>query len=204
MPPSLSPSVSESLLLRARIFRRALLAFHRGRYDVAHKILCAHRSRDRNYFSVPDAARFFLRLSYRGGGLLIKYDEIPTALRERQFATNANGANHSVVPGTVRIARSIRLAFKIRFGRVLWRTFHGTADRWPCARCRAQMMVWMQGLHDAVNARLGKRPFRPDSFARYSSGALEGPYHRGCLGCRVARGFARVLARAPRPAVGGL
>ena len=61
------------------------------------------------------------------------------------------------------------------------------------------MVIWMQGLHDAVNARLGKPPFRAESFARYSSGALEGEFHRGCVFCRVARVGARLLARAPNP-----
>ncbi len=59
----------------------------------------------------------------------------------------------------------------------------------------------MQGLHDAVSVRLGKRPFRPDSFARYESGSLEGPYHRACFGCRLGRVASRWLARASRPSI---
>ena len=129
-------------------------------------------------------------------------DGIPAALRERQIPTNANGTLHSVVPGRAWIVRSAGLAFKIRFGRTLWRTLHGVADDWPCDRCRPQMTLWMQGLHDAVNVRLGKRPFRPDSYARYSSGALEGGFHPGCLACRIARAGSRLLARAPKPAAG--
>jgi len=75
---------------------------------------------------------------------------------------------------------------------------HSLSERWPCARCRPAFVVWMQGLHDAVNVRLGKRPFRPDSFARFSSGDLDGAYHAGCFGCRLARRGSRLLARAPR------
>ncbi|HYU07529.1 MAG TPA: hypothetical protein VEM77_10175 [Thermoplasmata archaeon] len=88
---------------------------------------------------------------------------------------------------------------RLRFGRALWRMLHGVAEGWPCGRCRPRISVWMQGLHDAVNVRLGKRPFHPDSFARYESGFLEGPYHRACLGCHLARVGSRWLARAPRP-----
>ena len=62
------------------------------------------------------------------------------------------------------------------------------------------MVVWMQGLHDAVNVRLGKRPFRPEAFARFSAGALNGSYHFGCFGCRVARWGSRLVARTSSPA----
>lgn len=55
----------------------------------------------------------------------------------------------------------------------------------------------MQGLHDAVNVRLGKGPFRPESYGRFASGALEGGYHGTCMACRVARLGARVLAQSP-------
>jgi len=134
-------------------------------------------------------------------GFLIRGDRIPAALQERKIPTNASGSMHPVVPGDVRTKRSVARAIKIRFGRSLWKSLHGLADGWPCARCRPQMTVWMQGLHDAVNVRLGKPPFRPDSYTRYASGSLEHALHRGCLGCRVARAGARFLARAPRPQI---
>ncbi|HYT00323.1 MAG TPA: hypothetical protein VEO20_06620 [Thermoplasmata archaeon] len=130
----------------------------------------------------------------------MKNDGLPAALRESQVATNVDSVGHPVGTERGRVARPLLLAFKIRFGRTLWRTLHSLADGWPCARCRPRMTVWMQGLHDAVNARLGKRPFRPDSFAQYASGALEGPYHPGCIGCRAARVGSRWIARAARPA----
>jgi len=132
---------------------------------------------------------------------LIKNEGIPAALRERKIPTNASGSVQSVVPGDARTKRSIALAVRIRFGRSLWKSLHGVADGWPCARCRPLMTVWMQGLHDAVNVRLGKPPFRPDSYAKYASGLLERAFHPGCLGCRVARAISRFLARAPRPQV---
>ncbi len=134
-------------------------------------------------------------------GFLIKNDGIPFALQERTSQPNANGSGHSVARGADRTRRSLALTFRIRFGRTLWKSLHGLADGWPCARCRPQMMVWMQGLHDAVNVRLGKPPFRPDSYAQYSSGLLERGFHAGCFGCRVARAGSRVLARAPRPQI---
>jgi len=93
---------------------------------------------------------------------------------------------------------SLRLAVKIRFGRTLWATLHDTADRWPCDRCRPELSTWMQGLHDAVNVRLGKRSFRPVAYGRFMSGALEGAYHGRCVGCRLVRLGARVLAQSPR------
>lgn len=133
--------------------------------------------------------------------LLIKNEGIPAALRERKIPTNASGSVHAVGPGAVRAKRSVALAIKIRFGRSLWKSLHGLADSWPCAQCQPQMSVWMQGLHDAVNVRLGKPPFRPDAYARYASGLLERGFHAGCFGCRVARAGSRFLARAPRPQI---
>ncbi len=132
-------------------------------------------------------------------GFLINDDGFPAALRESEPATNANGVPPSVHSQPTRTSRSIWFGVRLRFGRTLWRTLHGVAERWPCGRCRPRMSVWMQGLHDAVNVRLGKRPFRPDSFARYESGSLEGSYHRACFGCRLARVGSRWVARAPRP-----
>jgi len=132
---------------------------------------------------------------------LIKNDGIPSALQERASQSNANRSDLSVAGGAVRTKPSPALAIKIRFGRTLWKSLHGLADGWPCARCRPQMIDWMQGLHDAVNVRLGKPPFRPDSYARYASGLLERGFHSGCFGCRVARAGSRFLARAPRPPI---
>ncbi len=134
-------------------------------------------------------------------GFLIRSDGIPAALQEKKIPTNASGSMHSVGPGPVRTKRSVATAIKIRFGRGLWRSLHRLADGWPCARCRPHMTVWMQGLHDAVNVRLGKPPFRPESYARYASGSLERGFHPGCLGCRIARAWSRFLARAPRPQI---
>jgi len=132
---------------------------------------------------------------------LIKNDRIPFALQERTSQSNVNRSDLSVARGAVRIKSSPVLAIRIRFGRTLWKSLHGLADGWPCARCRPQMIVWMQGLHDAVNVRLGKPPFRPDAYAQYASGLLERGFHAGCFGCRVARAGSRVLARAPRPQI---
>ena len=134
-------------------------------------------------------------------GFLIKNDGLPAALRERKSPTNASETVRSAGPGAALTKRPVGLAIKIRFGRGLWKSLHRMADGWPCARCRPQMTVWMQGLHDAVNVRLGKPPFRPDSYARYASGSLERGFHPGCLGCRIARAGSRFLARAPRPQI---
>ncbi len=87
--------------------------------------------------------------------------------------------------------------FKMAFGRTLWRYLHGIADRWPCDRCRAEVSEWMSGLHDAVNVRLGKRPFRPASYARFVEGSLERRVHLACSGCRIFRLTSRGLARVP-------
>ena len=122
-------------------------------------------------------------------------------LRERKSTANTNESVRSVAPGAALSKRSVALAIKIRFGRSLWKSLHRMADGWPCARCRPEMTVWMQGLHDAVNVRLGKPPFRPESHARYASGSLERGFHPGCLGCRIARAGSRFLARAPRPQI---
>lgn len=132
-------------------------------------------------------------------GFLINHDRLPAPLRENEIATDANGGAESMRFHEMRAMGSIGLAARIRFGRALWRVLHGVADRWPCRRCRPRMSDWMQGLHDAVNVRLGKPPFRSDSFARYESGSLEGPYHRLCFGCRLGRVASRWLARAPPP-----
>ncbi len=67
---------------------------------------------------------------------------------------------------------------------------------------RRVRMSLRQGLHDAVNVRLGKRPFRPEAFARFSAGALNGSYHFGCFGCRVARWGSRIVARTSSPTRG--
>jgi hypothetical protein len=88
--------------------------------------------------------------------------------------------------------------FRLAFGRTLWRYLHAVADRWPCDRCRPELSEWMSGLHDEVNVRLGKRPFRPDSYARFLEGSIEGPVHLSCSGCRMYRLVSRGLARAPR------
>src|SRR6266566_5947701 len=132
-------------------------------------------------------------------GFLINEDGLPAALREREAATSVNGVPPSVHSRPTRNSRSVWFGVRLRFARTLWRMLHGVAEGWPCGRCRPRMSVWMQGLHDAVSVRLGKRPFRPDSFARYESGSLEGPYHRACFGCRLARIGSRWVARAPRP-----
>ena len=152
-------------------------------------------------FNNVEQAIVFLRVTRGRARFLIKNDGIPLALQERTSQSNANRSDLSVARGAVRARPSLALAIKIRFGRTLWKSLHGLADGWPCARCRPQMMVWMQGLHDAVNVRLGKPPFRPDSYARYASGLLERGFHAGCFGCRVARAGSRFLARAPRPQI---
>src|SRR2546422_1070500 len=151
-------------------------------------------------FSLP-VSGLFLAVNEAQVGFLIKSDGIPAPLRERKNPTNASESVRSVVPGAALANRPLALAFKVRFGRSLWKSLHRMADGWPCARCRPEMTIWMQGLHDAVNVRLGKRPFRPDSYARYVSGSLERGFHSGCLGCRVARAGSRFLARAPRPQI---
>ncbi|HLB66927.1 MAG TPA: hypothetical protein VJN63_00385 [Thermoplasmata archaeon] len=120
-------------------------------------------------------------------------------MRERRIATNASGNVHTGAGGAMHGASSLRVAFKIRFGQTLWMTLHKMADRWPCDRCRPELSAWMQGLHDAVNVRLGKSPFRPEAYGRFASGALEGGYHGTCIACRVARIGARVLAQSPPP-----
>ena len=151
-------------------------------------------------FSLP-VSGLFLAVNEAHVGFLIKNDGIPAPLRERKNPTNASESVRSVVPGAALTMRPLALAFKIRFGRSLWKSLHRMADGWPCARCRPEMTIWMQGLHDAVNVRLGKRPFRPDSYAQYASGSLERGFHSGCLGCRAARAGSRFLARAPRPQI---
>jgi hypothetical protein len=134
-------------------------------------------------------------------GSLIKHDGLPAALQEKSAASNANGIADSAASITGNVGHSTWLALKIRFGRGLWKRLHRMADAWPCRRCRPQMTVWMQGLHDAVNARLGRPVFLPESYAQYSSGSLEGKFHPGCVGCRMARTGSRFLARAPTPDV---
>ncbi|TLZ57065.1 MAG: hypothetical protein E6K15_04150 [Methanobacteriota archaeon] len=117
-------------------------------------------------------------------------------MRENQVASNAREAGRFGHSGDM---RRVRMSLRIRFGRTLWTGLHGLSERWPCRRCRPSMIVWMQGLHDAVNVRLGKRPFRPEALAQFSSGALNGSYHLGCFGCRIARWASRLVARTPRP-----
>ena len=132
-------------------------------------------------------------------GFLIKNDGISALLRESEFTGSAHGTGSYGVPETF---RSTPMPFRARFGRVLWIGLHGMSERWPCSRCGPSLTLWMQGLHDAVNVRRGKRPFRPDAFATFASGSLEGAYHRGCFGCRLARGGSRLISRAPQPSKG--
>ncbi len=91
-----------------------------------------------------------------------------------------------------------RIRFKIRFGRMMWSYLHESATRWGCERCRPSLSVWMEGLHDAVNLRLGKRVFKQGSLAKFRAGALEGRYHATCFGCRTFRVGARILAQEIR------
>ena len=116
-------------------------------------------------------------------------------LRESQVASNARDAGRFGLAGNV---RRVRMPLRFHFGRALWAGLHGLSERWPCRRCRPSMILWMQGLHDGVNVRLGKRPFRPEAFAQFSSGSLNGSYHLGCFGCRIARWVSRLVARTPR------
>ena len=132
-------------------------------------------------------------------GSLIKDDGVSLSLRESQVASNARDAGRFGLSGDV---RRVRMSLRIRFGRTLWTGLHGLSERWPCRRCRPSLVVWMQGLHDAVNVRLGKRPLRPEAFARFSAGALNGSYHFGCFGCRVARWGSRLVARTSSPTRG--
>src|SRR5256712_7569089 len=120
-------------------------------------------------------------------GFLIKNDGLPAALRERKSPTNASETVRSVGPGAALTKRPVGLAIKIRFGRGLWKSLHRMADGWPCARCRPQMTVWMQGLHDAVNVRLAKPPVPPGAEPRCASGSLARRFHPCGLGCPTAR-----------------
>lgn len=165
-----SASVTVAFLLRARVFRRLFFALHSTRNASVHPKLSMHLN---------------LHGTAPAGGLLINYLGIPGALQERRGAESADGSFHPSAP-TAGLVRSRGFAIRIQFGRTLWRSLHGLADRWPCDRCRPSLVVWMQGLHDAVNVRLGKRPFRPDAFQRYASGSLEGRFHLGCFSCRFA------------------
>ena len=197
---ALTPSVAEPLFFGPGIFRRSFLPFlHTDGIAVFAKALvaCFIQSMSDNL----ERAIGFCAGWQAAPASLSRMTEYPFALQERTSQPNANGSGHSVARGADRTRRSLALTFKIRFGRTLWKSLHGLADGWPCARCRPQMMAWMQGLHDAVNVRLGKPPFRPDSYAQYASGLLERGFHAGCFGCRVARVGSRVLARAPRPQI---
>src|SRR5437899_12837910 len=101
-------------------------------------------------------------------GFLINNDGLPAALRERKSPTNASETVRSVGPGAPLTKRPVGLAIQIRFGRGLWKSLHRMADGRPRARCRPQITVWMQRLHDALNVRRGQPPVRPDSYARYA------------------------------------
>ncbi len=88
--------------------------------------------------------------------------------------------------------------FRARLGMWAWRYLHGLAARWPCDRCRPPFFEWMEGMHDAVNVGLGRSLARPASFARFASGALDGRYHGGCVGCRILRTGFWLIAPATR------
>lgn len=124
---------------------------------------------------------------------------IGLTVRESEFAEGPHAASYR----PAETARPLGLRFRALLGKALWARLHGSSYRWPCARCRPTLIAWTQGLHDAVNVRLGKRSFAPEAFARFSSGSLDGPYHRGCVGCRLLRRGFRLLARVPRRSMGG-
>lgn len=84
-------------------------------------------------------------------------------------------------------------------GRKTWPLLHGMSDRWPCRRCRSSFSAWMSGLHDAVNIRIGRDPFRPEAWDRFRTGSLEGSFHPGCILCRGARWVSRLVAQVPNP-----
>lgn len=90
------------------------------------------------------------------------------------------------------------LGFLQTLGRKSWPLLHGISDRWPCRRCRPSFAIWMSGLHDVVNVRIGKNPHRPEAFERFQSGALEGPFHPRCIVCRAARWVSRIIAQVPK------
>ena len=96
-------------------------------------------------------------------------------------------------------APATRRGLLTTLGKKSWPWLHSLSDRWPCRRCRVHFSVWMSGVHDAVNVRLGKPPHRPDAWEKFRTGQLEGSYHRGCLLCRVARVAVRMFTRPPRP-----
>ncbi|HKZ98304.1 MAG TPA: hypothetical protein VJ326_01740 [Thermoplasmata archaeon] len=97
-----------------------------------------------------------------------------------------------------RTASPPRLGVLKTLGRKAWPLLHGLSDRWPCRRCRPAFSLWMSGLHDAVNVRIGRNPFRPEAWDRFRSGELDGSVHFGCVLCQVARWAARFIAQVPR------
>jgi len=94
-----------------------------------------------------------------------------------------------------------RLAFLKILGRKSWPLLHGISDRWPCRRCRTSLSTWMSGLHDAVNVRIGRNPYRPEAFERFRIGQLEGSFHPGCALCRIARWASRIVAQVPKSGI---
>ena len=83
-------------------------------------------------FSLP-VSGLFLAVNEAQVGFLIKNDGIPAPLRERKNPTNASESVRSVVPGAALTKRPLALAFKIRFGRSLWKSLHRMADGWLSA-----------------------------------------------------------------------
>jgi hypothetical protein len=105
---------------------------------------------------------------------------------------NASGApvGHGSTPAPQSLLKTL--------GRKSWPLLHGLSERWPCARCRPTFSLWMSGLHDAVNVRIGRNPFRPETWDRFRSGELERGPHVGCAVCRIARWGARLVAQVPK------
>ena len=173
--------MAESFLLGTIVLRRSFLLLHGGDTPGDRKRV-AETSLD----------------AWRQPAPLSRMTGFSLTLRESQVGSNARDAGRFGLSGDV---RSVRTSLRIRFGRTLWTVLHGLSEGWPCRRCRPSMVAWMQGLHDAVNVRLGKRPFHPEALVRFSSGALNGSYHIGCFGCRIARWASRLVARTPRLSV---
>lgn len=121
--------------------------------------------------------------------------EFRWTLRDGQAVSEAQQGRGSLLSDSMRRNAT---SFRRQLGKSLWKGLHGMSERWPCRRCQPWLVVWMQGLHDAVNVRLGKPPFHPEAFERFSSGALGRGFHRGCFACRVARWGSRLVAQTPR------
>ena len=82
------------------------------------------------------------------------------------------------------------------WGPKAWALLHGTVAVLPCATCRSEGVVMMEGLHDMVNVYKGEAPERPKSLCELAGQAVKASVK--ARACPVSRKGGRTIMRVPQ------